>query len=153
MLLDDATLATRGGSALVLHFMRGPRMQFTRCGDDCVAAGDARWAGWFGDLVGTGPFNTGCFADCWNTTCDCRLACSWCGGGALATPAATTVAAAAFAAGDAGATATATAPLDDDDDAGARVEDDADTASSSPASLSRRTGGGGRRRRHARAAR
>ena len=59
--------------------------QFLACGDDCVASGDARWAGWYGGLK-AGPFNTGCYADCMPNTgdgsCPCGDQCAWCGTGA-----------------------------------------------------------------------
>ena len=69
--------------SLYLQYMDQPKSNFIDCGADCVAAGNARWIEWFGALD-AGPFNVGCFADCFQSTCNCGQACSWCGEGVAA---------------------------------------------------------------------
>ena len=52
--------------------------QFKADIDNMIADAEARWTEYYGDLH-AGPFNVGCMADCFKTTCSCMKDCGYCG--------------------------------------------------------------------------
>lgn len=63
-------------SSLFCNYEENPQKNFLKDIDANIAAADARWVSFYGGLQ-SGPFNTGCMADCMKTTCNCAKNCSY----------------------------------------------------------------------------
>jgi len=59
------------GTGVITNFMGGPAEQFYAGWPRNRDKADARWSGWWG-AVRAGPFNTGCLADCFFSSCNCK---------------------------------------------------------------------------------
>jgi hypothetical protein len=68
------------GGALYCNYQNDAASKFANGIDANIAAANARWVAYYGSLE-AGPFNSGCLADCFSTTCDCESDCTpgWCG--------------------------------------------------------------------------
>mmetsp|Transcript_15981 Transcript_15981/g.32707 ORF Transcript_15981/g.32707 Transcript_15981/m.32707 type:complete len:93 (+) Transcript_15981:456-734(+) len=61
--------------SLYCNYAMTPFLKWNASKDSMIVDGDAIWTGYYGGLS-SGPFNTGCFADCFDTTCSCVEDCS-----------------------------------------------------------------------------
>mmetsp|Transcript_9376 Transcript_9376/g.19804 ORF Transcript_9376/g.19804 Transcript_9376/m.19804 type:complete len:85 (+) Transcript_9376:470-724(+) len=64
--------------ALYCNYMSSVTSKFKADIDNMIADAEARWTEYYGDLH-AGPFNVGCMADCFKTTCSCMKDCGYCG--------------------------------------------------------------------------
>ena len=71
---------------LYCNYNSGAASNFASDIDSMIAAADERWISYYGSLQ-AGPFNAGCLADCFQSTCSCMRDCSYgyCGNSASST--------------------------------------------------------------------
>mmetsp|Transcript_32073 Transcript_32073/g.37701 ORF Transcript_32073/g.37701 Transcript_32073/m.37701 type:complete len:95 (+) Transcript_32073:394-678(+) len=60
--------------SLYCNFEKQPQQKFLANIDSYINDADARWTSYYGSIT-DGPFNTGCMADCFSTTCNCKQDC------------------------------------------------------------------------------
>mmetsp|Transcript_6516 Transcript_6516/g.8061 ORF Transcript_6516/g.8061 Transcript_6516/m.8061 type:complete len:81 (-) Transcript_6516:488-730(-) len=75
---DPVNEWTINNGSLYCNYMSEVTEQFRAGINEMVAEADQRWSLYYGALA-AGPMNTGCFADCFSTTCNCKESCSYCG--------------------------------------------------------------------------